>query len=547
MAEQTLPAPTGPAVAWTRFAGMPQGHKLSLIAAFSLAIALVIGAWLWSRQPDYAVLFSNLEQKDGGAIVQALTQQNVPYKFSEGGGAILVPSDVVHDVRLKLASQGLPKGGFVGFELMENQKLGISQFAEQVNFQRALEGELSRTISTLAAVASARVHLAIPKQSGFLRDDNKPSASVLLALGGRSLDASQIAGIVHLVAASVPQLAPAAVSVIDERGNLLSTKSDPSRNNGLDANQLRYVQEVEVTYANRIEAILEPMLGRGNVRAQVAAALDFDQAEQTAEIYKPNPAADAAIRSQQVSESSSGSPGAAGVPGALSNQPPAPATAPITNPPAPGTPSANGAAPANLRKDSVVNYEVDKTVRHVKQSVGQIKRLSVAVVVNHRVDKLPDGKVKTTPLTAAEMKQIEGLVREAMGFNQERGDSVSVANSAFREGYVDEIPETPLWKDPGTMSLAKEVFKYLLAIGVAAYVIFGVMKPLTRRLLEPLPAPAVRDLTPDEEMEGSAQISPKAQAHLNYEQKVTQAREMAKSDPKLIAGVIKDWVGTEGT
>lgn len=547
MAEQTLPAPTGPEIAWTRFAGMPAGKKLSLIAAFSLAIALVVGAWLWSRQPDYTVLFSNLDEKDGGAIVQALTQQNVPYKFSEGGGAILVPSDVVHDVRLKLASQGLPKGGYVGFELMENQKLGISQFAEQVNYQRALEGELSRTISTLSAVSSARVHLAIPKQSGFLRDDNKPSASVLLALGGRTLDQSQIAGIVHLVASSVPEMSPSAVSIIDERGNLLSSKSDPAMNNGMDADQLRYVHEVESTYAKRIEAIIEPLVGRGNVHAQVTAALDFDQTEQTAETYKPNPASDAAIRSQQISESSTSQPGAVGVPGALSNQPPAPATAPITNPAAPGTPnSATGAAPQNMHKDSVVNYELDKTVRHVKQSVGQIKRLSVAVVVNHKVEKLPNGKVKTTPLPDAELKQIDSLVREAMGFNKERGDSVSVANSAFREDSGDDIPAMPMWKDPGNVSLAKDLLKYLLAIGVAGYVIFGVMKPMTRKLFEPLPPPEVRDLTPDE-VEADAQISSRAKAHLNYEQKVTQAREMAKSDPKLIAGVIKDWVGAEGT
>lgn len=555
MADQTYPVPAGPAAALHQIGRMPINQKISLLGLLALIIAVVVGLWLWSRQPDYTVLFSNIDQKDSSAITQALTQMNVGYQFSEGGGAILVPSNVVHDVRLKLASQGLPKGGFVGFELMENQKLGISQFAEQVNYQRALEGELSRTITSLSAVSSARVHLAIPRQSGFLRDDNKPSASVVLALGGRMLDPAQIAGVVHLVSSSVPQLSPDDVSVIDERGTLLSGRNGKTaRASGLDDSQLGYLRDMEESYVQRIETILEPVVGRGNVKAQVSADLDFNQTEQTAETYKPNPANDAAIRSQQISESSNdaGSGPAAGVPGALSNQPPSPATAPLTNPPAPGAgAAAAGGAGGNqtARKDSTVNYELDKTVRHVKQAVGQVKRLSVAVVVNHKVEKLPDGKTKTTPLTPPEMKQIDALVREAMGYNKERGDTVSVANTAFRTVETPEGDSPPIWKDAGISSMLRDLLKYGLAIGLAGYLIFGVIKPLAKQLMEPPPPPPLRELTPDQiaEMQASGEMTPQMQAQLSYEQKVTQAREMAKSDPKMIAGVIKDWVGAEGS
>ncbi|NMG17453.1 flagellar basal-body MS-ring/collar protein FliF, partial [Aromatoleum bremense] len=312
---ETLPAPQQ---VLQRFNELGQRQKLAAAAAVAFAIAVVVGVWLWSRAPEYAVLFSNLEERDGGAIVAALQQQNVPYRFSPGGGAILIPSQMVHDVRLRLAAQGLPKGGLVGFELMENQKLGVSQFHEQVNFQRALEGELARTIQSIASVASARVHLAIPKQSGFLRDEQKPTASVMVNLHpGRTMDAAQIAGVVHLIASSVPQLANERVSVIDQSGTLLTTRADPLRNAGLDATQLSYVREVEASYIRRIEAILTPIVGAANFKAQVTADVDFNQVEQTAETYKPNPSPDQAIRSQQSSEQETRQTGPQGVPGAL--------------------------------------------------------------------------------------------------------------------------------------------------------------------------------------------------------------------------------------
>ncbi|MBS0309459.1 MAG: flagellar M-ring protein FliF, partial [Proteobacteria bacterium] len=364
------------------FVQTPTGRSLVLMVGAALIVAVMTGVWMWAQQSDYKVLFSNFSDRDGGAIVASLQQMNVPYKFADGGGAILVPSAQVHEARLKLAAQGLPKGGNVGFELMENQKLGVSQFLEQVNFQRALEGELARSIQSISSVQAARVHLALPKSSVFVRDQQKPTASVLLNLyPGRTLDQQQVSAVVHLVASSVPELPPGNVSVVDQNGNLLSDAHKPGGSNGtLDATQLKYVQEVQQNIARRIESILTPIVGLNNVRAEATADVDFSNSEQAAEIYKPNQAANSgSVRSQQSSESvNGGNVAAGGVPGALSNQPPAPATAPLTIPPAPAVPAtaaaataaAGAAAGANgtamsvgpngtMHKDVTVNYEVD--------------------------------------------------------------------------------------------------------------------------------------------------------------------------------------------
>ena len=546
--QATLPAPAAAALPapLAFISQLSMRQKLAGMAAVALAIAVLTGLWLWSRTPDYQVLFSNLNEKDGGAIIAALQQQNVPYRFSEGGGAILVPAGQVHDVRLKLASQGLPRGGLVGFELMEAQKLGLSQFAEHINYQRALEGELARSIQSLSAVDGARVHLAIPKQTGFLRDEQKPTASVLVNLrGGRVLEPTQVAGIVHLVASSVPELSPSAVSILDQNGKLLSQNKDGGRDAGLDPTQLKYVEDLEQGYIKRIEQILTPITGPGNHRAQVTADVDFDRAEQTAETYAPNPADKAAIRSQQSQEQTTREAGATGVPGALSNQPPAPATAPLTTPAAPGTPgAANQAPPLNASKNATINYEVDKTVRHVKSAVGSVKRLSVAVVVNHKSEKLPDGKVKTVPLTEAEIKKITDLVREAMGFNKDRGDTLNVASSPFRAADPETLPESPFWKSPEFISLAKDLFKYALFAGVALYLVFGLIKPLVRQMTTREEADedqSVRDVTPDEDAVVALSGPGGAQLPMTFEQKLAQAKELAKSDPKLVANMIKEW------
>jgi flagellar M-ring protein FliF len=508
------------------------------------------------------VLFANVGDRDGGAIIQALGQMNVPYKYADGGGTILVPADKVHDARLKLASQGLPKGGTVGFELVENQKFGTTQFQEQVNYQRALEGELARTVQSLAAVQSARVHLAIPKAAVFLRDQQKPSASVLVNLHpGRSLDRAQVTGIVHLVSSSVPDLPPRAVSVVDGTGALLSGPSETKPGAQLDASQLAYVTQIEANLARRVQEILEPVVGRTNIRAQVTAELDFSESEATAETYKPNGAPEnAAIRSQQTMESMERGPGAGGVPGALTNQPAPAATAPIGGSPA----SANAkdapkdAPPLSSRKEATVNYEVDRTVRTTRTPTGTVKRLSAAVVVNHRREAPPadappaadakgaksapaPAKPKLVPLSQEEMAQITALAKEAIGFSQARGDSINVVNAAFTVEQPEPAPELPLWKQPETVAVAKDFGKYALLALVGLYLVLGVLRPLLRQAMAP-PAPRALAGPGEQAVEGEVlqmRASPGA-----YVEQLQAVKQLAKQDPKLVANVVRSWVSS---
>jgi flagellar M-ring protein FliF len=517
--------------------------KIAAAIAVAVAIAVIVGTWLWARQPEYSVLFSNLSDKDGGEIVAVLQTQNVPYQFSDTGNAILVPSAQVHDVRLRLASQGLPKGGLVGFEVMENQKLGASQFLEQINYQRALEGELARTISTIASVKGARVHLAIPKQTSFLRDEQKPTASVLInLLPGRVLETVQVAGIVHLISSSVPELNPLNVSVIDQDGKLIAPNPDSNRT-GLDPTQMKYVREIETDLVKRVEAILAPIVGSSNVKAQVTADVDFSQIDQVAETYRPNPTPDTAIRSQQLNETSTTQPPAAGVPGALTNQAPAPATAPITTPPAPNSPGAsvtsNTTTPVNFTKNSTTNFEVDKTIRHTKGVPGVVRRLSVAVVVNQKQEEVKGGKMKAVPLTPEQMQQIETLAQQAVGYSKDRGDTVNVVNSLFVPAEKTALPETPLWKDPEVVTGTKELLRYL----VLALVIFiawkKVVLPIWQKLFpEPEPLPE------EEEAEGE-QVDEMGEHIPTFEEKVAKAKELAKAEPKMVVNVIKEWVNGE--
>ncbi|MQY51585.1 flagellar basal body M-ring protein FliF [Rhodocyclus tenuis] len=554
------------------FARLTNAQKILLAVTLATIVALLVTTAFWMKKPDYRVLFSNISERDGGAIIAALEQLNVPYRFNEGGSAILVPGEKVHEVRLRLATQGLPKGGGVGFELMENQKFGTSQFAEQVNYQRALEGELGKTIQSIAAVQAARVHLAIPKPSVFVREEQKPSASVLLNLyPGRALEPAQIAGIQNLVAASVPQLAPASVTLLDQSGAMISQLKSKLLEAGLDPTQIKYVQEIEASVIKRIEDILAPIVGKENARVQVAADIDFSQSEQTAETNRPNTTPpDITIRSQQTSETASVNPTPQGVPGALTNQPPVPATAPLTVPAVPGAggaaatvppgqqapgqvnaagvqaPIYNAGQPISTRKDATINYEVDRTIRHTKQSIGVVKRLSAAVVVNNRKDVGKDGKPTTRPLTDAELRQINDLVREAMGYTQERGDSLSVANAPFTP--VEKADnDIPLWKDPEVVSLGKDVLTWVAIAAIIAYLLLGVVRPLVKTMFPPPPPPedelgkidGIDIIAGDEEP-----LEPSAAEML--QKKIDEARELAQRDPKVVANIIKDWAGVNG-
>ena len=531
----TASATAVPLATWTR---LPPRQTLTLAVVVAGAIAAAIGAWLWAQTPDYRVLYSNLSDRDGGAIIAALGPLNIPYKVGEGGTVILVPATQVHETRLRLASQGLPKGSVVGYELVDNQKFGATQFQEQMNFQRGLEGELARSIQSLSAVQSARVHLALPKQSVFLRDQQQPTASVLLTLhAGRTLDRAQVSGIAHLVASSVPELALDRVSIVDQSGALLSQRRDGT-DTGLDPAQLGYVKQVEQATIQRITDILEPIVGRNNVRVQVTADIDFTRNESVAESFKPNQDPKVAtLRTQQTSQSqTTGSAATGGVPGALTNQPPAAGVAQIDGKTAGAQVASNTSAPSSTRKDETVAFEVDKKIEHTRAQVGGLRRMTAAVVVNHRRSTDEKGKVSTAALSEKEMGEINALVREAMGYSKERGDSVNVVNAAFNEPEREAIVELPFYKQPDNIALAKEIGKYALFVALIGYLWFGVVRPMLRAAAARAAAEPMLPLAAPE--------TPAATAAASFDQ-LQRARALARDDPKVVANVVKGWVSRD--
>ncbi|OAE63159.1 flagellar basal body M-ring protein FliF [Achromobacter mucicolens] len=528
--------------------------KPVLLGAAAALVAVIVAVVMWSSEPKYKVLFSNLDDRDGGAIVTALGTMNVPYRYNENGTALLVPADRVYDARLQLASQGLPRGGSVGFELMDNARFGASQFAEQINYQRGLEGELARSIEAMNTVQHARVHLAMPRQSLFVRERQAPTASVLLNLyPGRSLSDAQVSAISWLVASSVPELTAESVSIVDQNGRLLSAPLGEGR--GMDADQLRFVREIEQRTVERILTILNPLVGPGNVHAQATADVDFSRREETSEVYRPNQEpGQAAVRSQQTSDSTQRGVGPAqGVPGALSNQAPANAQAPITNPPQqqpprPGQPpqAANAQqqqqqqqtgtqAPAgnlNERRDATTNYEVDRTISHIKQPTGNLKRMSVAVVVNYVRDK--DGELQALP--PEELNKLTNLVREAMGYSEGRGDSLNLVNSQFNDGP----PPLPMWRDPEMISLFKSILFWLIG-GVLALWLY---RKLRRSVSEYLYPPVDPEVAEAERAEAAreAQDLARAKETDRYQDNLERARTMANKDPRAVAMVLRTWM-----
>jgi len=551
--------------AWT-----PQ-QRLAAGAALALAVALLVGVWLWSKPDDKAVLFANLDAQNGGVIVEELKKRNIPYEIAQGGSTIMVPAAKVHELRLQLAAQGLPKGGTVGFELLDGQKIGITQFAEQVNYQRALEGELARSIATLGAVAQARVHLAIPKRTSFLRDQQKPTASVVLHLKpGRFLDETQIAGIRHLVASSIPNMDPADVSLVDQNGKLL-TQTPDLLNQTLNAKQLAYRQEMEQRYRERVEALLAPVVGKPNFRAEVSLELDFDRIERTAESYRPNPAPNQAIRSQQIHEKFGDEALPQGVPGALTNQPPVPATAPITNP---EVPSSGVATIGRRERAATINYELDRTIEHIQKAQGAIKKLAVAVVINQKREKTKEGELVIP--SNEELQQLELLVKSALGFDASRGDTITVRGALFAE--VDERPKGPWWKlileDAEMVEIVRELLRFLTVVIALTLIYFGVIRPLLRAV-----TPAKEAATPEggsgptggsdqagahlagrgetpgltgAEMGEPVGEVPDALVHLTsltpadpFDEKLATLRELTQSNPKLMANLIKEWIGAQ--
>ena len=475
-----------------RFLALSTNQRLFMGLGFAglvLALGVVFSAGKSSQ--DYRVLFSNVNEGDGAAIITALQQMNVPYQFTEGGGAITVPQGLVYETRLKLAGQGLPKAGNVGFELLENQKFGTSQFVERVNYLRGLEGELARSVGSLGQVKSARVHLAVPKPSAFVREQERPTASVILTLHpGRMLDSPQIAAIARLVSSAVPGMRVQEVSIMDTEGGILGNSA--GRQEGLDPSQLKYTSELEAALNRRVAAILEPLAGKDGFRAQVTVDLDFDERERTSETFGKNSPPDKAIRSQMSIEASGGKSGSGGVPGSLTNQPQDPAKAPITTEArgeglrAPGSvdTGASSSDDASSRNEKTVNYEVDRAIERIKSSKGQLRRVSAAVVLDYKYEKgAKVNATRTVAYTPQEIQQINALVRDAIGFVQRRGDTVSVANLPFSEEPV------AVAEDPGrlTPELTSQLIRYgAIALGLL-FAYFAIARPLMR----PVPLPPI--------------------------------------------------------
>lgn len=537
--------------------------KVPLMVAGAAAIAVIVALFLWMRSPDYRVLLSNLSAKDGGDIVSQLTQMNMPYQLADNGSAILVPADKVHELRLKLAQAGLPKGGNTGFELLDKEQFGISQFSEQVNYQRALEGELSRTIESLSPVQTARVHLAIPKPTLFVREQKSPTASVTVGLlPGRALDEGQISAIVHMVSGSVSGLTSSNVIIVDQTGRLL-TNNDNSQQS-VSTSQMRLTQETEARLKQRIEDLLAPLVGRANVQAQVTAQVDYSKVEQTAEEYKPNQQpGSAAVRSRQSSQSqqnSNGGPG--GVPGALSNQPVSAPAAPVETAKA-DTKDNKNASPAdnksnsniNSQSDETTNYEVDRKISHTQRQIGVVDRLSVAVIINWLPQKKEDGTEEMQPLPPEMIKEIESLTREAMGYSVSRGDSLSITNSRFTdEGQLTEEPS--LFTSPVIIAQALEYGKILLLLLVGWLLWRKGIRPQWQRYRKAQQAeaearmfkatqmktPLVADDVISDDMDEKTRRRLTRQ-RVSAEIQSQRIREMADKDPQVVAMVISQWLG----
>ncbi|OQP71705.1 flagellar M-ring protein FliF [Xanthomonas phaseoli pv. syngonii LMG 9055] len=540
-------------------------RKLTMMAMIALAVAAGLAVFFWSQKPGYQSLYTGLDEKGNAEAADLLRTAQIPYKIDQATGAISVPQDRLYDARLKLAGSGLTgkeTGG--GFELMEKDPgFGVSQFVESARYQHALETELSRTIGTLRPVREARVHLAIPKPSAFTRQRDVASASVVLELrGGQGLERNQVDAIVNLVASSIPDMTPERVTVVDQSGRMLSI-ADPNSDAAQHAAQFEQVRRQESSYNQRIRELLEPMTGPGRVNPETSVDMDFSVFEEARELYNGEPAK---LRSEQVSDTSTSATGPQGPPGATSNspgQPPAPAVAG-----APGTPAAaNGQAaapttPTESSKSATRNYELDRTLQHTRQPAGRIKRVSVAVLLDNVPRPGAKGKMVEQPLTAAELTRIEGLVKQAVGFDAARGDTVSVMNAPFvREAVAGE--EGPKWwEDPRVQN----GLRLLVGAVVVLALLFGVVRPTLRQLTgvtavkdkqgkDGTPQSAdVRMVEDDDDLmprleEDTAQIGQDKKTPIAlpdaYEERMRLAREAVKADSKRVAQVVKGWVASE--
>ncbi|MGC1547653.1 MAG: flagellar basal-body MS-ring/collar protein FliF [Rhodanobacter sp.] len=534
----------------------PATRPLLLLVGVAAAMALGVAIVLWSRGPNYGLLYAGLDPKDASAITQSLQSSNTPYTLGPDGASILVPASDLAAIRLRLAGQGLPQGNTAGATLPQSDSpFGMSDLAERTRYQQMLETDLGNTIAGLQFVRSARVHLALPKPSAFIRDNRAASASVLLTLyQGRQLDSSQVAAIVHLVSSSVPDLDASQVSVVDQQGTLL-TVSDPNSPGAIGDTRLRLATQMENTYAQRVETLLTPLVGAGRVRAQVYADLDFSQTEKASETYDGD---HPALRSEQTSSESKHADGGGAVAGALSNQPPNTVAQPTAAKPGAGKPGTSTATtqssgPADTTSSATHNYELGRTISHVSDPAGRLVRLTVAVALDNKAAITTNGK--SVPFTPQELQHLTDLTKNAVGFSAERGDSVSVINQAFTQAPIDDAPmDMPFWQRPGMMDLIKQGGGILVALLIA----FGLLRPLLKGLMRapeplvalpsPMPTMSVRitDDEPDNHRDEPTRINtPQIQA-MAYEQKIGQARKLVQENSKQVAQVVMNWVGDDG-
>jgi len=546
-----------------QLARTPATRQLLLLVGVAAAVALGVAVVLWSRGPNYGLLYAGLEQKDAAAVTQALQASNTPYTLGADGTSIMVPAADLAAIRLKLASQGLPQGSVATTAAPgADSPFGMSDLAERTRYQQMLETDLGSTIAGLQSVRAARVHLALPKPSAFIRDNKEASASVLVTLyPGRQLDASQVAAIVHLVASSVPNLDPKQVSVVDQAGQLLTT-TDAGSASAIGDTRLRLATRIENTYAQRIEELLTPLVGPGKVRAQVYADLDFSETEKATETFDHE---HPALRSEQTnSEQHTGEANDASIPGALSNQPPNTVAQPTAAKPAAGKNAAGKTAataqsngPSENSSSATRNYELDRTISHVSDPAGRLARLTVAVVVDNKLVTGDKGGSKSVPFTPQELEHLTTLARNAVGYNEARGDSVSVINQAFHQDPSNDVatPAQPFWERPGMLDLIKQAAGILVALLVA----FGLLRPLLRGLsrapssshelalagVAPMNTPTI-SVRVDDKDDGDDVLKLGVPPQLAYEQRIGLARRMVGENPKQVAQVVKSWVGEDG-
>ena len=534
---------------------MPILRQFGFMVGLAATIAAAVAVVMWAQQPNFSLLYSGLTEKDSAGVIDALDKAHVPYQLG-GQGTVMVPTEKIHDMRIKLAAQGLPKGSAVGFEsLNDSQGFGVSQFMETARYQRSLEVELSRSISTLTNVESARVHLAIPKRSVFLRDKQKPSASVILNLSsGRSLEEEQVSAIMHLVSSGIPDLDASQVTIVDQRGRLLTSKQSGG-DFAASAAQFEYTQKLEHSYAQRIEDLLAPIVGKEAVHAQVSTELDFTSNETTEETFNPETPV---VRSEQIVQERMTNGSESGVPGALSNQPPGAAQAPEKSPKAGGAPGAKSAAgkasaekdqlaqaaAVNSKQRTVKNYELDRTISHTRMGPGVIKRLTVAVVLDDKVTPGDAGALVRTPHSPEDIERFTALVKEAVGYSLKRGDSVRVISTSFSvPPPAEALPEIALWKRPDFWDKAKQGFGALLIL----VLVIGVLRILGKI------ANGIRDNRATVQVavaqaadQGNIAQQQAAQLTSPAAVNMTHVKDMAKQDPKLVAQVVKGWVATDG-